>query len=458
MDNVVDRIAKTIDDNRLLKRGDSVLVALSGGPDSVALLHLLDRLKSKYRIRLAAAHLDHGIRLEAAEEGAFCRNLCRRMKIEFHSKKTNIPRLAEKERLTVEEAGRKARYEYFQYLCERFGYAKIATGHHSDDSVETILFNIVRGSGLRGLSGIPPRRGNIIRPMIEIEKNEILKWLDDQKIAYVLDVSNLSLDYARNRIRRKILPELEKLNPLARQNILRLARNAAEEIEFINLTVVSVYESALVKAGKSKIVLDLDKLKDYDWTVKKKVVSEAYGRLSGRFYRPPSKTISRAKDVFGGRNGTMAPLGRDIWIEKSQNRICVFRKDIRRKKFKLAIPGTTRIPYSDLYFDSKLLKRSQVKKLKTDSDVALLDSAKMKDVSVGYWKNGDRIRPFGMSGKKLLSDIFIDRKISSFERKEIPLVTAGGKIAWIAGVMISNDFKVGRGTEEILKIRLCGLS
>lgn len=458
MDNIVDRIAKTIDDNRLLKRGDSVLVALSGGPDSVALLNFLDRLKSKYRIRLTAAHLDHGIRPEASEEREFCRNLCLKIKIKFHSKKVDVLKLAEKERLTVEEAGRKARYEYFHYLCKRFGYTRIATGHHSDDSVETILFNMARGSGLRGLSGISPRRGNIIRPLIEIEKNEILEWLDDQRIAYVLDSSNLSLEYARNRIRRKILPELEKLNPSARQNILRLAKNAAEEIEFIDSTVVSVYEEAVLKTGKSKIVLDLGKLKDYDWNVKKKVVSEAYGRLSGRFYRPPSKTISRAEDVFGGRNGTMAPLGRDIWIEKSQNRICVFRRGIRRKKFKLAIPGVTRIPYSDLYFDSKLLKRSNVKKLKTDSHVALLDNAKMKDVSIGYWKNGDRIRPFGMSGSKLLSDIFIDRKISSFERKEIPLVTAGGKIAWIAGVMISDDFKVGRGTKEILKIKLCELS
>jgi tRNA(Ile)-lysidine synthase len=458
MDNVVDRIAKTIDENRLLKRGDSVLVALSGGPDSVALLHLLDRLKSKYRIRLASAHLDHGIRTEALEERAFCRNLCRTLRIKFHSKGMNVLKFAEKERLTVEEAGRKARYEYFQYLCELFGYTRIATGHHSDDSVETILFNIARGSGLQGLSGISPRRGNIIRPLIEIGKKEILEWLKDQEIAYVLDVSNLSLEYARNRIRRKILPELEKLNPSARQNILRLARNAAEEIEFVDSTVVSAYEKALVKAGKSKIVLDLGVLKDYDWNVKKKVVSEAYGRLSGRFYRPPSKTISRAEDVFGGRNGAIAPLGRDIWIEKSQNRICVFRKDIRRKKFKLAIPGMTRIPYSDLYFDSKLLKRSQVKKLKTDPSVALLDNAKMKDVSIGYWKNGDRIRPFGMSGNKLLSDIFIDRKISSFERGEIPLVTSGSKIAWIAGVMISDDFKVGRGTKEILKIKLCGLS
>lgn len=458
MDNVVDRIAKTIDENRLLKRGDSVLVALSGGPDSVALLHFLDRLKSKYRIALAVAHLDHGIRPEAAEERTFCQNLCRKLKIKLHSKRVDVLKLSKKERMTLEEAGRKARYEYFQYLCERFDYTKIATGHHSDDSVESILFNIARGSGLRGLSGIAPRRGNIIRPMIEIEKNEILEWLDDQKIAYVLDSSNLSMEYARNRIRRKILPELEKLNPSARQNILRLAKNAAEEIEFIDSTVVSVYEKALVKAGKSKIVLDLGVLKDYDLNVKKKVVSEAYGRLSGRFYRPPSKTISRAGEVFDGRNGAKAPLGLDIWIEKSQNRICVFRRGIRRKKFKLVIPGITKIPYSDLYFDSKPLKRSQVKKLKTDSHVALLDNAKMNDVSIGYWKNGDRIRPFGMSGKKLLSDIFIDRKISSFERKEIPLVTSGGKIAWIAGVMISDDFKVGRGTKEILKIKLCGLS
>ncbi len=458
MDNVVDRIAKTIDENRLLKRGDSVLVALSGGPDSVTLLYLLDRLKSKYRIKLAAAHLDHGIRPEAAEERAFCKNLCRKLKVKFHSKKVDIPELAKKTKSTVEETGRQVRYEYFHYLCERFGYDKIATGHSSDDSAETIIFNIARGSGLRGLSGIAPRRGNIIRPLIEIEKKEILKWLKSQKIAYVSDASNLSLEYARNRIRQKILPELEKLNRSARQNILRLAKNAAEEVEFIDSTVVSVFERAVLRAGKSKIVLDLGKLKDYDLSVKKKVAVEAYGRLSGRSYRPPSKTISRAEEVFGGRNGAKAPLGHDIWIEKSQNRICVFRKGISRKKVELAIPGTTRIPNSDLYFETKIMKRSRVKKLKTDPDVALLDNRKMKNVSIRFWENGDRIRPFGMGGSKLLSDIFTDRKISSFERPEIPLVTSDGNIAWVAGVMISDDFKVGLRTKEVLKIRLCGLS
>jgi tRNA(Ile)-lysidine synthase len=458
MDNVVDRMAKTIDENRLLKRGDSLLVALSGGPDSVALLHLLDCLKSKYRIRLAAAHLDHGIRPEAAGERAFCKNLCRELKIKFNSKKADIPKLAAKEKSAVEETGRKIRYEYFQYLCDRFGYDKIATGHTSDDSAETIIFNIVRGSGLRGLSGIAPRRGNIIRPLIEIDKKEILKWLKRQKIAFVSDASNLSLAYARNRIRQKILPELEKLNRSARQNILRLAKNAAEEVEFIDSTVVSIYEKALLRAGKSKIVLDLGKLKDYDPSVKKKMVSEAYGRLSGRFYRPPSRAILRAGEAFGGRNGAKAPLGRDIWIEKSQNRICVFKKAVRRKKIELAIPGTTGISNSDLYLETRIMKRSQVKKLKTHPDVALLDYGKMKKVSVRFWRNGDRIRPFGMKGSRLISDIFTDRKISSFERREIPLVTSDGNIAWVAGVIISDDFKVGMKTKEVLRIRLCGLS
>lgn len=457
MEEIIEKVGETIRQHRLLNGGDEVLVALSGGPDSVALLHLLHELKGKYRISLAAAHLDHGIRPESAGEREFCRHLCRRQKVKFHSKKVNVPAVSKNTGLSLEEAGRQARYGYFHSLRCRFGYDKIATGHTADDSVETIIFNMIRGSGLRGLTGIPARRGKIIRPLIDIGKDEIVRWLKASGIEYVVDKTNLSTAFARNVIRLRVIPQLEKLNPQARRNILRMAKFAAEEVEFADSLAVSVFEKALVQAGKGKIVLDLGKLKDYDNVLRKRVIGEAYVRLNGSRARPLSGSLERAAGLLDGRNGARAPLGRNIWIEKSHGRIFVFRDTVKRKEVRLTIPGTTVMLDSGIRFETEILKRTRVKKLKTDLDTALLDYGRVKNAIVRFRRKGDKIRPFGMRGRRLLSDVFTDRKIPLLQRAGMPLVVVDGNIAWVAGVMISDDFKVGPQTEEILRIRACGL-
>lgn len=457
MEEIIEKVGETIAHHRLLKRGDSVLVALSGGPDSIALLHLLYELKGKYHISLAAAHLDHGIRPESAEEREFCRNLCRRLKVRFHSKKVNVPALSKKTGLSLEEAGRQARYGYFDSLSQRFGYSKIATGHTADDSVETIIFNMIRGSGLRGIAGIPAKRSRIIRPLIDVGKDEIVRWLKANGIEYVVDRTNLSMAFTRNMIRRRIIPQLEKLNPRARRNILRMAKFAAEEVKFIDSLAVSVFEKALKQAGKSKIALDLGKLKGYDRKLRKRVIGEAYVRLNGSRTRPLSGSLERAAGLLDGRNGARAPLGRNIWIEKSHGRIFVFRDFARRKEVHLSIPGRTTIPDSDVHLEAEILRRSKVRSLKTAPDTALIDHDRVKNAIVRSWRKGDKIRPFGMRGRRLLSDVFSDKKIPSPERAEVPLVVIGGNIAWVAGVMLSDDFKIGPRTKEILRIRACGL-
>ena len=197
METLIDRVIKTIEEYGLLKRGDSVLVALSGGPDSVALLHILQYLRGKYRVMLTAAHLDHAIRSESSADREFCRRLCRRLEIKLHSRRFDIIARAKDDKLSVEEAGREARYKYFHSLCEKYSYDKIATGHTADDNAETVIFNITRGSGLRGIAGIPAKRGKIIRPLLEIEKRELHEYLKDKKIRYLSDLSTRSLDFSR---------------------------------------------------------------------------------------------------------------------------------------------------------------------------------------------------------------------------------------------------------------------
>ncbi|UCE65896.1 MAG: tRNA lysidine(34) synthetase TilS, partial [Candidatus Zixiibacteriota bacterium] len=456
--DIRERFLGTISDFGLLKKGDSVLVGLSGGPDSVALLYLLSEIRDEYRLKLAAAHLDHAIRANSSKDREFCRELCQKLKIKFHSRRIDVVKLAGKERSNVEETGRKARYNYFNSICAKYGYKKIATGHTMDDNAETVLFNLARGSGLKGLAGVSPKRGKIIRPLIGFRKSEIVNWLRVNKIKYRIDPTNRSIKYSRNRIRNRILPEMEKINPEIVKSISRFSINVSEDIELINRAVLLLYENALIRGGKSKIVLDLRKLTGYDKGLVKRVVSEAFYRLSGARKSPSFELLSRVNETIDGRSGNRSPLGKGIWIEKSQDRISIFKAEsgsLEGVKITLMVPGITRIPGYNYEMRTKILRKIKSGSLKTKPSVALLDNSKVIDPEIRFRERGDRIKPLGMKGTRLLSDLLVDRKIPSFERGNIPLIVSRNRVAWVAGIIISEDFKVEKNTVEILRIEIC---
>jgi tRNA(Ile)-lysidine synthase len=457
MVDIIHKAEQAVIEHHLLKKGDRVLVALSGGPDSMALLYLLNALKDRFEIEIAAAHLDHAIRKVSAREREFCRQTCQTLKIQFYSKRVNIPSLARRRGLSLEEAGRETRYAYFESLAEKYGYTKIATGHTFDDTIETVLLNIARGCGLDGLVGIPRIRGRIIRPLLDLEKKELLKWLVARKIKYVRDRSNRSLIYARNRIRLRMLPELEKINPAARRNIARLSEIVSEELEYLSSRTVSAYMDALVESGKGKIALDLGKLVGYDKSLKKKVLNEAFKNLSGDTGNLSSRVISRALSIAEGESGKKAPLGRGFMIEKSQGRIAILKELSRPGRAKLRIPGRTEIPLHRGYIEARIIEKNEIENYDRNNLNVFLDLGEMKNIAVRFWRKGDKIKPLGMNGHRRLSDIFIDSKIPEYERGRIPLVFSGGELAWIVGIMISDDFKVADNTKKVLNLRYANL-
>lgn len=456
--DIIERVLKTIENHKLLKKGDSVLVALSGGPDSVALLYLLLNIRDKYNLKLVAAHLDHSIRAGSPKDKQFCHQLCKDLKVKFYSRRMDVEKLAKTKKMTVEEAGRKARYDYFQSISSKYGFSKIATGHTMDDNAETVLFNIIRGSGLKGLSGIPVKRENIIRPLIDIGKPELIKWLASKKIKFISDPTNRSLKYSRNRVRRKIIPECERINPEFVKSLARLSKNISEDIELIDSITVLAYNDALLSQGNSKIVLDLRKLEKYDTSLGKKAVSEAFFRLTGVRMSPSFELLSRANETINGRSGAKSPLGKGVWVEKSQGKISVFKKPGKRYESgttPLLVPGTTKMPGMNWSMKTRLLKKREIKTLITKPFTALLDNKKVIGPMIRFWQDGDRIKPFGMKGTKLISDLFVDKKVPTFTRKEVPLVLSNDRVAWVGGVAISDDFKVGPSTKEVLRIELC---
>jgi len=450
MDQIIDRFEAALINHKLLSKGDRVLVALSGGPDSVSLLLLFNQLKSKYDLTLAAAHLDHVIRSASAKDREFCRNTCQTLHIKFYSKRQHIAPLAKRNGISIEEAGRQARYAFFDTLANNYRYTKIATGHTLDDSIETILFNLARGTGLSGLAGIPRRRDKIIRPLLDFEKCELLNWLKAEKAKYVRDTSNRSLEYSRNRIRLKIVPEFEKINSAVKGNISRLSEIITEELEFIRGFTVSAYEDVLFESGNGKIVLDLGKLVQYDKSLRKKVLKEAFSSLCGKMGSLSSQDLSRALGIIDGKSGGRAPLTQGIYIEKSQGRLAILKAPSEPIQSKLLIPGTTRI--HDGSIRARVISKSEMGNFGLGNYNIYLDREKMKNITIRFSRPGDKIRPLGMKGHRLLSDIFIDCKIPEFEREAVPLILSDHKIAWIAGVMISDDFKITENTREVLNL------
>jgi len=455
MNDLPKKVEHTILEHGLIKAGDKILVALSGGPDSVALLHLLRLLAFKYSLRISAAHLDHSIRPNSYRDREFCRVLCRSLKIKLHSKRLDVVGIAGKRRLSVEEAGRDVRYAYLGRLADKLRYNRIATGHTLDDNVETVVMNLVRGSGLTGLAGIPYKRGQIIRPLLECSKAELESYLRSNKVAFVKDTSNRSLRYARNRVRLNIFPEMEKLNPAAKINIARMAKNVRDDVEFLSDLTVSAYNEALIETGKAKILLDLAKLQSYDKSLRKKVLEEAFKRQSGKKAGLTSESLARALDAVDGKSGGMAPLADGYCIQNSQGRIGIFHKTPGHGKTDLVIPGTTQLPDSLTCLDSRIVSKEEIRGFDRTNRTAYLDFQRLGDVAVRFWEKGDRIKPLGMEGHRLLSDIFIDNKVPEFERDSVPLVVSGDRIAWVAGIMVSDDFKILPSTEEVLKIELC---
>jgi tRNA(Ile)-lysidine synthase len=437
----------------LFEKGDRILVAFSGGPDSTALLHLLNNLRDKFDLEIAAAHLDHSIRKASAGERLFCRETCQKLKIKFYSRRVDIPALARRWGQSLEQAGRETRYAYFESLAEKYGYTKIATGHTLDDNAETILLNLARGSGLRGLAGIPRMRGRIIRPLLDFEKKELVAWLDARNIKYLRDWSNRSPIFARNRIRLLMLPELEKINPAARKNIARLSEFVAEELEYLSSQTVSAYMDVLVEHDKTKIALDLGKLVRYHKSLKKKVLNEAFKNLSRDTGNLSSQAISRALSIVEGQSGKKAPLGHGLTIIKSHRQVAIIKKSARPGKTGLKIPGRTGLPAQMGIIEARVIGKDEIVEFDRDNRNVYLDLGKMTEIGVRFRQRGDKIRPLGMKGHRLLSDILIDSKIPEYERENIPLVFSGNELAWIVGIMISEDFKVSDNTKKVLNLR-----
>jgi len=420
----------------LLNYNDLYIVALSGGADSVALLLLL----KEQGFRIHAAHCNFHLRGEESDrDEAFCVELCGRLGIELHRAHFDTKTYADLHHVSIEMAARELRYRWFEQLRQDIGAAAICVAHHQNDSVETILMNIIRGTGLRGLTGIQARNGYVLRPLLCVSRDEIERFLAERGQSYVTDSSNLTEDYMRNKIRLQVLPLLQTLNPAVLNHILQTAENLAAAQATIDVLLKGI--------GGSKS-LNLSEYTDY--------LSREY--VTFEWLRNYGFNGSQVHQLLASDTGAIftSPMGYEVL--RDRNRLLVEPVLEPMKPLKIPEEGVYVLPQMAVsnHPDSKIrVKRTSVTVSK-DSAIATLDSQKVQfPLTVRRVAEGDWMVPFGMKGRKLLSDLMTDQRMTLFEkRRQLVVVDAHDEVIWAVGLRTDQRVAVTSDTAETLELRL----
>jgi tRNA(Ile)-lysidine synthase len=451
---VLAKVQNYIKEHNLINRGELVIAAVSGGPDSMALLHLLTCLKPVLKFDLAVAHLNHGLRPEAQAEADFVRGYCQQEGIAFYSRQLDVGKLARQQKQSVEEAGRESRYRYFAELAAELGAARIATAHHQDDNAETVLLNLVRGSGIKGLRGIRPLNGMIIRPLLCLTRQDIEEYLQTHAIKYCIDESNYSTDYLRNRIRHQLLPLLkQEYNPRIVENLNQLAEIAAAENEVMELPTSRLAKEIIKRNTADELVLEGTAIRNLHPAYQRRIIRQALFNWQGE--RGWDFTdVELVRNLLSKSGSTKRlQLKKGLYVKKVYDQL-IFSAQLPKQisfNYKVTVPGEVHIPEIDQSFSFDLIER---KDFRPAADDFYLDFDKIKgELYLRSRRAGDWFQPQGMQGRKKIKDFFIDLKIPQAQRNTIPLLAAAEEVYAVIGYRISRIAAVDSGTKRVLLIK-----
>ena len=451
------KFEQTIGRFNMLQKGDRVIVACSGGPDSVALLYLLYQIKEKYDLKLFVALINHKLRGEESDKDErFVKSLARDLRLDFHTRSFDVAKIARKKKLSIEEAAREVRYQYLDKLAQRLKATKIALGHNADDQAETVLMRLIRGTGALGLTGMSIVRGKIIRPLLQIKREEIEEFFKEQNLDFRIDSSNLRQDYLRNRIRLELLPHLKRnYNPKIIDTLNRTASILTAQEDYLEKETLKEF-GKVAKAQKEKISLDLDKLFSYDIFLQREMLRLVFERLGGGGFKASFNLVERVLSLAQQKKaGRRVFLNKDVLAEISARHLNFYKVKKTEKDQPLIFPGIVESRKFGIRLDSEVIKRKNLKEKPYSKDemTAFLDWDKLKPPFIlRNPRTGDRFRPQGMKGTKSLKDFLTDLKVPRYEKERVRVLTSKGEIVWILGYRIGDEFKVRKTTENILKI------
>ena len=426
---MLSKVKDYIKKHNLLNSNDLYLVALSGGADSVALLLLLDEMGCQ----LHAVHCNFRLRGEESDrDERFCEQLCQQKNIPFHRIHFDTMTYAETHQVSVEMAARELRYRYFEQLRKDIGAAGVCVAHHRDDTVETVILNLVRGTGLRGLTGIQPKNGNILRPLLGVSRAEIEEYLREKGQEYVTDHTNLETDVLRNKVRLQVIPLLRQLNPAVSENIQRTAENLSDAQAVLD-AVMFPYQH--VKE------LDLNQLTD--------TASREY--ITFEWLKNYGFNGAQVRQVLTAETGRMfsSPQGYDVLVDRGHLLVEPSLKPMKN----LRIPEEGTYVLDD---QTRISVKREPVWISRDAAVATVDASRVRfPLTVRRVEEGDWMIPFGMEGRKLLSDLMTDRKMTVFEkRRQLVVVDGEGSMVWLVGIRTDNRCRVSSDTTEVLRLVL----
>lgn len=469
---MLQKVRETIARHAMLEQGERLIVAVSGGPDSVALLKALTLIAPEYRLRLVVAHLNHGLRgIEADEDEAFVRLLSHRMHIECVCETTDIAAI-KKSGKSLEELCREQRYAFLKKVAVDCGATKIALGHHLQDQSETVLMNLIRGSGAEGLRGMMPvREGLIIRPMLQVAQQEILFFLAEMGLSFRTDSSNALDCHLRNRIRRHLVPLLkEGYNPRIEENISRTADIMRLDDDYL-ATKVEAWLSHRAISGQNgeKRLLQAEFLKLHA-ALQQRVIKNLLTRMSRSGQGISYKHIQAALALARGSHGSGSlnfPGG--VLLRREYQTIIFSRPTdpsalspgrgiVGNIKFcyPVNIPGRIEVKEAGLSIDVAFVaKPDHTVVAEAGTRYAYLDyKATYPPLVIRNVIPGDRMQPLGMSGQKKLKALFIDAKVPRAMRHLLPLLADQQSVLWVAGLRINSRVSVTENTRQVLKVEI----
>ena len=411
----------------LLNTNDLYIIGLSGGADSVALLLML----KEGGFNVHAAHCNFLLRgAESDRDEAFCVSLCQQLGVELHRAHFYTRTYAESHHVSIEMAARELRYKWFEQLRQDIGAVGICVAHHRDDSVETVLLNLVRGTGLRGLMGIQPRNGSVLRPLLCVSRAEIEAFLAEKGQEYVTDSTNLEADVQRNIIRLEVLPLLRRLNPAVAENIQRTAENLSEAQQVLNVAIARFNDSNILNLRDIETYGSSEYL-TFEWLKK-------YGFIG-----------DQVRQILDADCGGMVHSEQGYDVLKDRGRLIV---EPALKPFK-----PMRIPEEGTYVldgNNTFRVHKCAVYVSKEPHIATLDAAKIHfPLTVRRVEEGDCMQPYGMKGRKLLSDLMTDLKMTVFEkRRQLVVVDSQGVIVWAIGLRIADFVAVSDVTKTVIEL------
>jgi len=434
-----------------------VLVAVSGGPDSVALLHLLHRCRGDLQIELVVAHVNHKLRAEAPADAAFCRALARKLDLPFISRTVDTTQAARSRKISIETAARELRYQALADMARETHCSDIAIGHTANDQAETVLLNLARGSGFRGLAGMPFRLGSRVRPLLRLRRTEILHFLQQQDIAYRIDASNRNLDYRRNLVRHEVLPYLTReLNPNFIAQLLKISELSNLAENYFQEQSEQALQQIVAGREPNKIILDIERFWRYFSIVRKYVVRNVLEELSKKKIRPDFRLLARVEALAAkGKIGQRVALPQGWEFLLDHDGLVLW--DGRWVEFDVPVlvNGATEYRPGQRLVIAKRRRGKMDYATRADARNQYVDANKLSgEIRIRSVRPGDRFRPLGAGGSRKVLDVLADRKVPLHRRRETPLVVCDSGIIWVVGHHLDDRCKITEQTQTIYHLKI----